>query len=172
MCVSKIQQTPGLDLSTVLHLEGSCCILTYQCEAEPFLPLRVIDVGNAPLLPRVHLHPRSLHERGHYATLSYCWGGKMPLVTTRKTLKQHLQSLNIQDLPLMFRDAITITRLLGIRYLWIDALCIVQDDHQDWGNQAPRNGFNISAFSRDDCRTLSKKSLGRAFCGEEPCLQF
>jgi Heterokaryon incompatibility protein (HET) len=64
----------------------------------------------------------------------------MPLMTTRRTLKRHLQSLNIQDLPLMFRDAIIITRLLGIRYLWIDALCIIQDDHHDWGNQASEMG--------------------------------
>lgn len=64
----------------------------------------------------------------------------MPLMTTRRTLKRHLKSLDIQDLPLMFQDAVTITRLLGIRYLWIDALCIIQDDHQDWEIQASEMG--------------------------------
>jgi hypothetical protein len=64
----------------------------------------------------------------------------MPLMTTRRTLKQHLQCLNIKDLPLMFQDAVAVTRLLGIRYLWIDALCIIQDDRQDWENQASEMG--------------------------------
>lgn len=59
----------------------------------------------------------------------------MPL-TTRRTLKRHVQCLKIQSLSRTFQDAITVTRLLGLRYLWIDALCIVQDDPQDWLEQA------------------------------------
>lgn len=39
-------------------------------------------------------------------------------------------------LPRTFQDAIQVTRGLGVRYIWIDALCIVQDDHQDWEREA------------------------------------
>ncbi|TVY55546.1 hypothetical protein LCER1_G002742 [Lachnellula cervina] len=39
-------------------------------------------------------------------------------------------------LPPSFRDAVIVTRELGIRYLWIDSLCIVQDDLDDWRKES------------------------------------
>lgn len=42
------------------------------------------------------------------------------------------QRIHVADLPRTFRDAVQVTRSLGVRYLWIDSLCIVQDDPQDW----------------------------------------
>src|SRR5271170_8055968 len=56
----------------------------------------------------------------------------MPLKSTRDTLKAHFAGIPWSSLPETFQDAITITRKLGIQYLWIDALCIVQDDLSDW----------------------------------------
>ena len=44
------------------------------------------------------------------------------------------------DLPKTFRDAVTITRNLGIRYLWIDSLCIIQDSEEDWIRESSRMG--------------------------------
>ena len=41
--------------------------------------------------------------------------------------------MSIQDLPATFRDAITVTNRLGMEYIWIDALCIIQLDAEDWG---------------------------------------
>lgn len=41
-------------------------------------------------------------------------------------------------LPSTFQDAITVTRRLGIAYIWIDSLCIVQDDAQDWEREAAK----------------------------------
>ncbi|KAJ9137481.1 hypothetical protein NKR23_g9084 [Pleurostoma richardsiae] len=38
----------------------------------------------------------------------------------------------------MFRDAVTLTRQLGIRWLWIDSMCIVQDDSEDWQRESGR----------------------------------
>jgi len=60
-----------------------------------------------------------------YLALSYCWGTKQPVVTKEKNLNDHLRSLPISMLPYTIRDAITITRRLGVEYLWVDALCIV-----------------------------------------------
>lgn len=34
--------------------------------------------------------------------------------------------------PKTFLDAIVVTKALGLRYLWIDSLCIIQDDEDDW----------------------------------------
>lgn len=36
----------------------------------------------------------------------------------------------ITELPQTFHDAIEVCRALNIRYLWIDSLCIIQNDHQ------------------------------------------
>ena len=44
--------------------------------------------------------------------------------------------ITVKSLPNTFRDAITVTRSLGVRYLWIDALCIVQDSEEDWMSEA------------------------------------
>ena len=141
------------DLSTALRQGMPLCfpgkIHDYSCPQLPssiqnevgnYLPLRVIDIGDEVRSQRLRLHITERNERGFYATLSYRWGSKVPLRTTQRTLKRHMQSLEFQNLPQTFQDAIRVTRLLGIRYLWIDSLCIIQDDHQDWLNQAAEMG--------------------------------
>ena len=61
-----------------------------------------------------------------YATLSYCWGGADFIKTTRDKLDAFLNDIPFESLPKTFQDAIDISRRLGIEYIWIDALCIVQ----------------------------------------------
>jgi hypothetical protein len=74
----------------------------------------------------------------HLGALSHCWGLKKPLMTTSETLSSHLAGMKLQDLPKTFREAIDITRGIGIQYLWIDSLCIIQGDKQDWHQQAEK----------------------------------
>ena len=113
----------------------------------PMLPSRVLDVGNYQdrmSYHSVHLHVRTPNERGLYVALSHRWGlersQKMPLQTTRRNLKQHCKDISYQCLPSTFRDAVIVTRILGIRYLWIDALCILQDDQDDWLKESSQMG--------------------------------
>jgi hypothetical protein len=69
--------------------------------------------------------------------LSHCWGKTgTPCKTTKARLKQYHDEILISFLPRTFRDAIRITRELGIPYIWIDSLCIVQDDPEDWKSEA------------------------------------
>jgi hypothetical protein len=51
--------------------------------------------------------------------------------TTKSTLDDHLRGIDVRSLPQTFQDAIVFTRKLGMRFLWIDSLCIVQDDIED-----------------------------------------
>jgi hypothetical protein len=68
-----------------------------------------------------------------YVCLSHCWGQtRSRYMTTRNTLAGNLSSIPICELPKTFQDAVDVTRKLGIDYLWIDSLCIIQDDEQDW----------------------------------------
>lgn len=78
--------------------------------------------------------------REPYITLSHCWGNGQPLTTTRSTLETRMKGMPMPTLPKMFRDAVLITRQLGIKYLWIDSLCIIQDSEEDWSQEAARMG--------------------------------
>lgn len=103
----------------------------------PELPSRVIHVSGST----VRLLP-SGGRRGRYAALSHCWGsaGRQPLKTTQANLQNHLQHIPWASIPKTFQDAITITRRIGLDYVWIDSLCIVQDDHQEWLKESKRMG--------------------------------
>lgn len=71
-----------------------------------------------------------------YAALSYCWGGHLPLRTTRLNVDKHRDAISWTALPRTFQDAISVTRKLSISYIWIDSLCIIQDDTEDWEQEA------------------------------------
>ena len=101
------------------------------------LPTRVIYVGSSARDPFLH---ESKGETGKYASLSYCWGRPPhPWITTPSTLDDRRQSIPLQDLPKTIRDAVVITRHLGIQWLWVDALCIIQKS-ADWDKEAGRMG--------------------------------
>lgn len=97
-----------------------------QCETEiiPELPHRVIDVGDG----RLRLLIAENGTRGHWIALSHCWGKTNSFRTTLKTIESLKSSIKWEELPKTFKDAIYVTRALGVQYLWIDSLCIIQDD--------------------------------------------
>jgi Heterokaryon incompatibility protein (HET) len=100
----------------------------------PPLPTRVLDVG-----PQkdgmIHLYETN-EETEQYICLSHCWGGHQPLKTEVLTIEARKKGINWDELPRTFQDAVVMTRALGIRYLWIDSLCIVQDDEEDWRRES------------------------------------
>ncbi|KAI0378548.1 HET-domain-containing protein [Hypomontagnella monticulosa] len=107
-----------------------------QVETNHELPTRVIDIGEGePSQIRLY---ESKGEKAPYVALSHCWGGAIPSVTTEANRVARTHSMNIDDLPQNFKDAIQVTRALGLRYLWIDALCIIQDSAGDWKREAGR----------------------------------
>src|SRR5271163_1886085 len=70
-------------------------------------------------------------KREPYTALSYCWGGDEPLKMTAKLLRLWELQLSWQHMPRTIQDAIIATREPGIRLLWIDSLCIIQDNAED-----------------------------------------
>ncbi|KAK5703679.1 hypothetical protein LTR17_021903 [Elasticomyces elasticus] len=99
--------------------------------AQAKLPTRILDVSGDHDLRLVE----SANMFGSYLTLSHRWGDMIPISTTKATLEKHCREIAFASLPRTFRDAITATRRLGYRYLWIDSLCIIQDDDGDWQQQ-------------------------------------
>ncbi|KAB5536225.1 heterokaryon incompatibility protein-domain-containing protein [Coniochaeta sp. 2T2.1] len=104
--------------------------------SEPCLPRRALDL-DADCRSGVRLHESSA-QRGRYVCLSHCWGKRPFFRTLSSTLNSHLDNIDFASLPLTFQEAIDITRRLAIRYLWIDSLCIIQDDMDDWRAEAAK----------------------------------
>ncbi|KAK7440868.1 heterokaryon incompatibility protein [Colletotrichum acutatum] len=105
----------------------------------PALPTRVLDIGPADGSGE----PKLLVTKGinaPYAALSHCWGKERILTTTSHNLAQHCVVVQFSSLPKTFQDAIKIVRFLSLRYLWIDSLCIVQDDADDWRKESVQMG--------------------------------
>jgi hypothetical protein len=102
------------------------------------LPSRVLDIGNAKSKQDGIIKLKeSKNHRGRYACLSHCWGTSQPAcMTATKTIAANKVGIPWKSFPKVFQDAITFTRKLGIPYLWIDSLCIVQDDKMDWHREA------------------------------------
>lgn len=92
------------------------------------LPTRLICVKDArkPRLIETASKP-SLK----YVALSYCWGNKGQTQTVEKNFNKHLARIPFDTLSKTSKDAMLITRYLGYDYLWIDALCMIQDNDED-----------------------------------------
>jgi hypothetical protein len=92
-------------------------------------PSRVVDVG-IDALTNISLY-LSWGESAPYAALSHCCGKTGTLRTTLENYHIRRRAIPFTELPQTFKDAVFVTRGLGIIYLWIDSLCIVQDDKED-----------------------------------------
>ena len=94
------------------------------------LPGMILDVSSSGTNGRVFLREPGQQKRGDYIALSYCWGGPQKVVTEMANRAEHQQhGIELSRLPRTISDAARVTVSLRIRYLWVDALCIVQDDH-------------------------------------------
>jgi hypothetical protein len=112
--------------SCLTNHSGSC-----PTDISARLPTRVIDVKAAEGSNNIHLHISAQGECAQYAALSYCWGNPPHnFVTTKNSIRDPFL-LDWNDPPNTIRDAVLTTRALGLRYLWVDALCIIQDDPSD-----------------------------------------
>ncbi|KAH6643268.1 heterokaryon incompatibility protein-domain-containing protein [Truncatella angustata] len=100
-----------------------------------YIPTRVLEVKNEIL----RLVTRGTDSR-KYAALSYCWGtipeGKKGFLTIKNNLASRLLGFSLHELPKTLQEAIRVVRAIDIEYIWIDALCIVQDDSVDWAQES------------------------------------
>ncbi|XP_014550168.1 hypothetical protein COCVIDRAFT_66199, partial [Bipolaris victoriae FI3] len=81
------------------------------------------------------------NERLKYAALSYCWGHPdvcKPNKTTKTNKTSREEKICLSELTRTLRDAIELVRKLEINYIWIDALCIIQDCNEDWVKESKR----------------------------------
>jgi len=120
-----------------------------RSKASPPLPIRVIDVlsRDEPFLKE------SNGACGDYLALTYCWGrlrdmnmmtfgpnskGKSGLLDPEINVDLHKNGIPFSSMPKSIQDAVTLCRRLGFKYIWIDALCIVQGDEEEWKRESPK----------------------------------
>jgi hypothetical protein len=100
------------------------------------LPTRLIDVGES-VDETVRLRVTVSTDTGDWIALSHKWGDKH-FSTTPENLQAHLKGIELSKLPATFNDAVTVTRALGLQYLWIDSLCVIQGPDGDFRKEAKR----------------------------------
>jgi hypothetical protein len=100
---------------------------------ETLLPTHVLDVsGSDPVL----VNGERIND--NYVALSHCWGLEPAITTTLATLHERQRKIPKSSMPASFRDAVIISKRLGVKYLWIDSLCIVQDSTDDWRTESAK----------------------------------
>ncbi|KAH6621603.1 heterokaryon incompatibility protein-domain-containing protein [Chaetomium sp. MPI-SDFR-AT-0129] len=162
-----------------------CCTHHQLCGGNTPLdmPTRVIDVGNhgAPITPVRLVTTQGLRER--YIALSYCWGADTSGVLTlnASTHAALAQGIPETQLAKTHREIMSLARALGIRFVWVDALCIIQGDAKDWereskamaavyGNATLTVIAGRSAATKDGFIANHYDSVGAAQRRPSPCV--
>ncbi|KAK8115737.1 HET-domain-containing protein [Apiospora sp. TS-2023a] len=125
------------------------CQEQFDCALSPYysvvehldgIKVRIYSVGQNYLLALEPIWMPIHHDPGNtshwdpvlYVALSNCWGETQPLKTTTANVQKHEQGILFEDFPLTFRDAIQTARNLGYSCIWIDSICIIQNNREDW----------------------------------------
>ncbi|CAI6339950.1 unnamed protein product [Periconia digitata] len=141
---------------------NSCIESHRRCKHDrpPKLPTRLLSIAGEP--PKLVL-TKGWEDRPQYSTLSHCWGQEPFLKMTACSYQQFMRGIPMGDLPKTFQDAIHISRSLHVEYIWIDSLCIIQDDPQDWGREASSMGAVYGGSHINIAATSSKNPHGGLF---------
>ncbi|KAI1462766.1 HET-domain-containing protein [Annulohypoxylon moriforme] len=105
-----------------------------------YIPTRLLFINQDDLRLVLREEVGASQDETKYVALSHCWGGSQPLKTLKSNVSLHRAGIPVEELPTTFKDAIQIVRGLGLQYIWIDSLCIVQDDNDDWVREAEQMG--------------------------------
>ncbi|KAG4259317.1 hypothetical protein FPRO03_12993 [Fusarium proliferatum] len=95
--------------------------------------LRIEDNGQT-----ITLGEGNMNIEGGYAALSHCWGDGPQITLNTGSFTKLTKGMNVADLPKTFQDTVRVVNQLGISHLWIDSLCIFQDDPDDWARESAR----------------------------------
>jgi hypothetical protein len=138
------------------------CMSSHKlCSSKPKpLPSRLLYVGCSDDGDKLHLVQCGA-QLDYYAALSHCWGSNKGILrTTTATLPDYLQFIDSNQLSKTFRDALHVTRRLGLEYLWIDSLCIIQDDEEDRQRESSKMAAVFSDAFITIAATASPDSSG------------
>ncbi|KAI0513004.1 heterokaryon incompatibility protein-domain-containing protein [Xylaria bambusicola] len=102
-----------------------------------FQPKRLVDIGSdSGRTWRLVLTGNDNIFRSPYVTISHRWSQNQQFKLISETIEAYTADQPVSDLPRIFQDAVQVVKSLGIRYLWVDCLCIIQDSHLDWQRES------------------------------------
>ncbi|KAI0888758.1 HET-domain-containing protein [Annulohypoxylon maeteangense] len=105
-----------------------------------FLPSRLIEILDTGDTLHWRLVSGLDINTTRYVTLSHCWGESEHIKLIKDKVAPFREKQPESILPQTYRDAIRVALSLGVPYIWIDSICIIQDDPDDWKNQASLMG--------------------------------
>lgn len=139
-------------------------------ETIPYIPKRLLDLvtDRNHAVARLIESEHELGAKGHieYATLSYCWGSEaeaaQQLRLTFDNIESFKRAIVLRKMTIVLQDAVSVCYSLGIRYLWVDSLCILQGgkEKSDWEEQS----YEMSRVFGDSWVTIC--AVASASCTE------
>ncbi|CAK4035022.1 Hypothetical predicted protein [Lecanosticta acicola] len=124
---------------TCRNTHPKCRALFRERKDTDWVPTRLIEVS-----PPDSLHPRVVETNNkvarkftQYITLSYKWGYTPEYLLKSSNKQEFMKGMVLDKMPQTFRDAIIATRALGVEYVWIDGLCMLQTDPEEFLREAP-----------------------------------
>ncbi|KAE8308444.1 heterokaryon incompatibility protein-domain-containing protein [Aspergillus transmontanensis] len=111
-----------------------------KCQRPSTMPTRLVDLGDDDK-GTICLR-EDIKQISRYIALSHSWqfSDARNCMTLKDNYESRKRLLPQQGISQTFHDAIKVARWLGVRYLWIDTFCIIQDDPDDWAQQASHMG--------------------------------
>lgn len=121
-------------LSHCLENDQACDL--HKAGKAEFMPRHLIDIGSWDGSREPFLFQPS--RPAPYVCLSYCWGSDTNgiLTTTTSNIGSHYVSIPVSNMPRGIQDAVSVCRGMKISNLWVDSLCIAQDDPVAWLHDA------------------------------------
>ncbi|ETS76327.1 hypothetical protein PFICI_11714 [Pestalotiopsis fici W106-1] len=129
-CFDKIRK--WLRVCETTHKHPKC-----RQRAESPLPRRVITIQPTDEPPKLCLYETD-GATEKYIALSHCWGGFKGCQSTTSNYTDRIKGIEFASLPRTFREAVIFALEIGVFNIWIDSLCIVQDDKDDWERESAK----------------------------------
>lgn len=140
------------------------CRSTHEACKRPqidWFPTRLLDLEKFDRPRVVETQFKAPSAGSHYITLSHRWSPQPSLLLSKHTKDELIseQGFDAARLPAAIQDATSVCRRMGVRYLWVDTLCILQDedDLADWERESTLMGkvyenslLNLSALAAAD----------------------
>jgi hypothetical protein len=144
-----------------------CSISHSLCNVihEPRTPSRLLSLSNNTI--RLCLS-EELPQCPKYATLSHCWGSLVLLNLKKSTIHTFRERVPSEAICKTFEHAIYITRYMGLEYLWIDSLCIIQDDNDDWIRESANMSSVYGGSSLNIAASCAPDGTFGCFVGRGP----
>jgi hypothetical protein len=162
-------------ISTCVNEHEECKAAVHQIRGtshQQQLPTRLLRLKRGKRHPLLcvcetqHLDPST-----RYVTLSHCWGVSQPTKLLITNYTDFMQQVEFNSLPRTFQDAVAFSIAVGVEYLWIDSLCIIQDSRDDWQREAPLMCSVYSNSWVNFAATAARDGHGGLFHNNSPLVQ-